>query len=391
MAKLQSFARANLSRRDLRNQNFDGVDFSEANLAMADMEGVSCEPLQVKKLNQGVGSFLVQVLGGGGNEQYYQIVEAHPTNFSNAELSGANLRYAKLNGAEFYHAKLRQANLSRAEMTGIILVDADLTNANLAKANLTNAILYKANLECADLTGAILDGADLENANLHKAILDGVDLRNAKNLDKADMSEVNLSKAVLPAMGEYMVSKEQPPVDPVAHTVWPSAESFSYHSAGIEKKPISTGLIPGEKKQNTHDEQLFQSSPSQNLNYPGKEKSTSVLPYIIVAAFASIISSAIAAFVSGMLIAVQPAMPEDIGEGMGIIICGYTLVSTPVLVIITSLTGIPFSRWMLRRKLPFSPLTAAILFGFAAGIIFTAVTAAWWSSTCYTGLLSSCG
>jgi len=56
---------------------------------------------------------------------------------------------------------------------------ADFSNADLTGANLRNADLTGANLRNVDLTGANLRGANLEGVNLKGATLKGVDLRGA--------------------------------------------------------------------------------------------------------------------------------------------------------------------------------------------------------------------
>src|SRR5882762_938913 len=58
-----------------------------------------------------------------------------------ADLSGADLSYAKLSGANLSHADLSGANLFYAN-----LYDSDLSNTNLSGANLSYANLYYADL-----------------------------------------------------------------------------------------------------------------------------------------------------------------------------------------------------------------------------------------------------
>ena len=96
-----------------------------------------------------------------------------------ANLRGANLRWADLSGAN-----LRWANLSGADLRGADLRDADLRGANLRGADLSGA----------DLSGADLRGANLRGANLRGADLSGANLRGA-NLSGADLSGANLSGA----------------------------------------------------------------------------------------------------------------------------------------------------------------------------------------------------
>lgn len=106
--------------------------------------------------------------------------------FSNQELSYANLRGVDLRGAE-----LRSVNLSCADISG-----ANLSNANLSCADLSYANLSDASICGADLSGAYLSGVDLSEANLSGADLSDVDLSYA-NLSEANLSDASLCDADL--------------------------------------------------------------------------------------------------------------------------------------------------------------------------------------------------
>ena len=106
-------------------------------------------------------------------------------NLWNADLSGADLRYADLRGACLWNANLdgadlRDANLWNADLRGANLSCADLNDADLSSAFLGGANLWNANLWCADLRYADLKDANLKYAILEGANLDGADLRDAK-------------------------------------------------------------------------------------------------------------------------------------------------------------------------------------------------------------------
>ena len=81
---------------------------------------------------------------------------------------------ADLSGADLSYAKLRDADLSDA-----ILNTANLTNAYLRGANLSGAILSGANL-----TDAVLIGACLDSAICSRTIFANVDLSKADSMDK---------------------------------------------------------------------------------------------------------------------------------------------------------------------------------------------------------------
>jgi hypothetical protein len=116
--------------------------------------------------------------------------------FSEANLSGINLR-----DANFFQANLRMANLDRSDLRNSSFWDADLRGASLVNANLFGATLLRANLFGADLRGADLGNtnlmlADLREANLWGAKLFGTKLRGA-NLSGADLRYADLTGAEL--------------------------------------------------------------------------------------------------------------------------------------------------------------------------------------------------
>ena len=85
-----------------------------------------------------------------------------------ANLSQADLRYAKMDGANLFEADLSYANLSYA---------------NLSNANLTGANLTEANLSFVDLRGANLTGADLTNDLTDFSLQEEAKLKNANIMD----------------------------------------------------------------------------------------------------------------------------------------------------------------------------------------------------------------
>jgi len=128
-----------------------------------------------------------------------------------AELSGANLRYAKadsaflvraiLVGADMTGASLRGADLRGAHLERAVVIGADLEGADLTSANLHRAVMQGSNLGGATLEAvygrhAILTKDSLRDANLRKARLDFVNL-NAAHLAYADLQEAFLYAASL--------------------------------------------------------------------------------------------------------------------------------------------------------------------------------------------------
>ena len=76
------------------------------------------------------------------------IVRAINNDFSNVNLTDADLSYANLNGAILRFSDLSNANLTYANLGG-----ADLRFADLSDAYLRDAYMYGADLSGADLTG----------------------------------------------------------------------------------------------------------------------------------------------------------------------------------------------------------------------------------------------
>ncbi|MDA7987156.1 MAG: pentapeptide repeat-containing protein [Alphaproteobacteria bacterium] len=122
------------------------------------------------------------------------------------DFSNADLTFANLTGAFLVEVNLTTAILCLAKLTKIQLVRANLVNANLEGADLTEAVLIKpdlmqANLAYVNLTKASLASANLSNAGLQEATLamttlQGADLTGA-NLSGANLQEANLEDANL--------------------------------------------------------------------------------------------------------------------------------------------------------------------------------------------------
>ncbi|WP_397446360.1 pentapeptide repeat-containing protein [Polaribacter sp. R77954] len=93
--------------------------------------------------------------------------------------------------SNFTKAELKGANLDKVALSYINLTDADLSNASLVNLNARNVLFENANLKEADLGYANLSGAVLTKANLTGAIL----LKTKFN--KADFSNIILDNAIV--------------------------------------------------------------------------------------------------------------------------------------------------------------------------------------------------
>lgn len=129
-------------------------------------------------------------------EELLSTKQGECSDFSNWNLTGADLSGANLAGALLGKTNLSFVNLSGADLHGALIPEALFSSATLVKANLTGAYMTKArfpgadltdadlsggvNLRESDFTGAILLRADLSDARAQKIILTSADLREAK-------------------------------------------------------------------------------------------------------------------------------------------------------------------------------------------------------------------
>ena len=104
--------------------------------------------------------------------------------WSNCNLSGAQLLKSKLIAANLMNTNLQTANLSGADLSYANLQYAQLHLAHLKNTNLTKANLKGANLMGADLSEALFIQADMSYANLRDSIILNTDFSNAR-LDHA--------------------------------------------------------------------------------------------------------------------------------------------------------------------------------------------------------------
>ena len=166
------------SGRDLSGTRWKGakpkeVDIdSEQDLSGADLTGLN---LRNDKFN-------------GRNFSFAKLFNTDLTasDLRRADFTSADLRLAKLESAKLSNAFLDDANLYNADMTGAYMIDAKLRGANLKNANLAEADLYGADLRGADLTNANLTDADLRDANLFGANVTGVDFTGAQLPDLSE-------------------------------------------------------------------------------------------------------------------------------------------------------------------------------------------------------------
>lgn len=177
-----------LNDANLSGSNFDGAVLSQAWMIGADLSGASL-----------IGAELFQTQLGRAN--------LSDTDFTNArtaaDFSKANLTGAVFRGADFsadmrnqsmglMRGVLKSARGTGVDFTGAQMSRADLEFAKLPGANFTDADMSMTTLGGADLSGATLSGADFTNADLTATRLTDVVGSDATNLDAAK----NLNRAL---------------------------------------------------------------------------------------------------------------------------------------------------------------------------------------------------
>ncbi len=155
-------------------------------LVLARAHPRACAP-EVRAAARAVGMLRARL----PSESKRGIEAGHRLDFTEVDITGANLK-----GGDFTGAKFGGANLIDTKLGGAVLADVDFERANLKLANLDRADLRRANLSIAYFEFAFLDGANLEGANLESAHLGMAQLGRA-NLENADASCALLEEASL--------------------------------------------------------------------------------------------------------------------------------------------------------------------------------------------------
>ena len=132
-------------------------------------------------------------LAGG----YFSRTEAQSTEFSNCIMSDADLIGADLRYAQFSNVELNVANLSEANCEGTILVKTNMKSSILGELKGVGLI----GIDGPDFSSSRLEGVNLVNAGIYKtsfveAELYCVDM-SLKEVEEVVFREVNFSKAVL--------------------------------------------------------------------------------------------------------------------------------------------------------------------------------------------------
>jgi len=161
-------SKAILANSDLSGGILIGVNLEQANLG--------CQPRESEK---------------PGQCSDWSNADLSGADFFQSDLQGVKLSRASLDGADLQGVELSRASLDGADLSRAKLNIADLTDTNLSDYHMEgNVRMYTfngTNLTHANLTHANLTHANLTRANLSNAILLATDLREAKNLDQTQL------------------------------------------------------------------------------------------------------------------------------------------------------------------------------------------------------------
>lgn len=100
----------------------------------------------------------------------------------------ADFSYQGIRNIDLSGSRLRQADLSLSTMDGVDFTDADLSVANLFGGRFSHARFVRADITSATLVGAWFGGADFSGANLTGANLSGAYLKTAKGLTNQQLA-----------------------------------------------------------------------------------------------------------------------------------------------------------------------------------------------------------
>ncbi len=122
-----------------------------------------------KKLSPERGQLFLALVKSGIDSDFLFNNILIESNFSYADLRGANLIGLNLTGVKLNFADFSEANLSNSSFLG----------TNLTKCNFKNAILRKTNFNNSILIGSNFDGTDLRGANFKDSFIDIKDFKNS--------------------------------------------------------------------------------------------------------------------------------------------------------------------------------------------------------------------
>ncbi len=145
----------------LQKANLSGANLTSVGLGWSDLTGVDIRKARLES----AGLSWANLTAASGQQAILSWANLDQAKCIGADLREASLYHAICTNTDFSGADLRGADFSRAELRG-----ANFNGAKLASANLTNANLVETNLEGSDLTGCRVYGVSAWNLNLKDAI-----------------------------------------------------------------------------------------------------------------------------------------------------------------------------------------------------------------------------
>jgi uncharacterized protein YjbI with pentapeptide repeats/transcriptional regulator with XRE-family HTH domain len=177
----------------LTSGQFSDLDLSHADLCGADLANRDLRGADLRKVNLRCADLAMADLRGA---------DLREANLTGAKAAGALLAEAKVTDA-----RLTEMDLTEVDLSEVVLVRVDMSRSKLAGVDFSRRRdLYYSNFQHADLTGANLSGAELRGAQFPSAKLHNADLSHAgmvkanlKNawLDGTRMRYADLAKADL--------------------------------------------------------------------------------------------------------------------------------------------------------------------------------------------------
>jgi len=163
-------------------------------------------PEHVEMLKQGADAWNRWRLHNRGVAPNFIAANLHGADLQGAHLHDADLTRANFDSAIFKDAQLFYSNLDQTSFTAADLSSANLAFARLWYTNLSNARLQHTNLAGAVLNGAHLEGTDFAGADVSLAIFTNVDLSTAIGLEttrhiapsRIDIDTIYKSKGKIP-------------------------------------------------------------------------------------------------------------------------------------------------------------------------------------------------
>lgn len=186
-----------LIKADLRDGEYPGIDFHDANLSKANfrdgiLTGANLTFAVLTNSNlTGVNLSGANLSGANGENVTFNMVDASGVDLTGSEIKG---QFSK---ASFIKANLsagifKDSNFSGSDFTNSDLIAADFRDSNLSQANFLAASLQSvdfrrsqlggASFKLANLSKARMNGADLTNSDFTDAILTAADIRGVRGL-----------------------------------------------------------------------------------------------------------------------------------------------------------------------------------------------------------------